>query len=373
MAKSSRSVTQADVAKAAGVSQGVVSRTLSGVKNGGSMNVGDSTRANVLRIAQEMGYQVRTARQPRDGSGGRRSNVLFVRDSYVVHSDETLEVYDSYRTVYYNCVNSLSLLLQQRELGLELHFLSDRKELMQRVAESEFSGIIWEAPIRDLALLQWLESRCPLVGLNSIEDHLLHSDSVCVRQHINIRMAAEYLWQQGHRKIATFGHVQGEFKSRLVAYKEFVQDRGIRDYVEFQALSDDKAISPAEKVAAIIETWKSLGEDAPTAMILGDVFAIPLLLRAPLSGIEIPRDLSVVGIDNTSAARLTCPPLTSMEESFDALCHAAIELLTDRMQDPSRPPHHVSISPRLIERESVRRLSGGSQPENNSIKSLLHV
>jgi LacI family transcriptional regulator len=139
----------------------------------------------------------------------------------------------------------------------------------------------------------------------------------------------------------------------VAAYSRFVEDRGIRNYSEFQDLSDAMEVPALDKVHSILDLWQQMGDSAPTALITSDVFALPLLIEARNRGINIPEELSVIGIDNTGPCSLVQPQLTSMEQPFDEMCRSAVEMLLRRREEPTAPSYSVQIAPRLISRKST--------------------
>ena len=83
-----------------------------------------------------------------------------------------------------------------------------------------------------------------------------------------------------------------------------------------------------------------------------DEMAAGILAAANSAGISVPRELAVVGFDDTRVARMTHPPLTTVRVPMSKMGAAAIELLCDRIADLQREPRRVSLSPELVVRES---------------------
>jgi LacI family transcriptional regulator len=352
MARSQKKITQQQIALKAGVSQSAVSAILSGSM---ALNVSAETRESVLAISEKLGYRARSPVVKNANASPGRSSVLLVRKEYAIPSEDWVGT--AYETYFGRILTASGRHLQNYGVGLSVFQLGDPKVLTQWLADSDVCGVLWRASEKDSALLHWVASRFPTVLLNHEWRSSVPFDSVRVDQEANILLAAEHLWSLGHRRIAVFGHVPGSpmFRRRMDAYHQFVSERNLRNYGEFQKISDVQEVPPLEKVAAIIKVWKSLGTEAPTALITGDVFALPLIHAARLAGIAIPQDLSVVGIDNTEACSLVHPPLTSVEEPLDELCRVAVDLLMRRKTDPTAPSQSVQIAPRLILRESVQR------------------
>ena len=84
--------------------------------------------------------------------------------------------------------------------------------------------------------------------------------------------------------------------------------------------------------------------------------------------ISIPSDVSVVGHDDVSGTTLVTPALTTVRVPQHELGRTSIQCLSDRAENPERPPHQVLISERLIVRDSVRNLNGPNlQPANTEV------
>ena len=64
--------------------------------------------------------------------------------------------------------------------------------------------------------------------------------------------------------------------------------------------------------------------------------------RSP-AAFRVPRDLGVVGFDDTRVAQMTNPPLTTVRVPMSKMGATAIELLCQRIAEPSRPAAKVSL------------------------------
>src|SRR5688572_6186947 len=78
-------------------------------------------------------------------------------------------------------------------------------------------------------------------------------------------------------------------------------------------------------------------------------------LRPPEAGLRIPQDVSVIGFDDIATAAFLSPPLTTMRIESTELAALAVRRLLDRAAAPNLTPIRVSLSCRLIERQSVAR------------------
>ena len=75
------------------------------------------------------------------------------------------------------------------------------------------------------------------------------------------------------------------------------------------------------------------------------------LLRM-IAGLEVPRDVALVGRDDTTFARVTSPTLTSVDLGGAERARLAAELLLARIDQPKRRVRTVAVEPKLVVRHS---------------------
>lgn len=356
MRRLSPHITQSQIARKAGVSQATVSAILSGSS---LLNVGEETRAAVMAIAEKSGYMTRkTSRKNVEGTSGKQ-NVFLVEGMPISSQTNEPWIEEAYEALMGKLFSTVSRQLQENGTGMSVYHLDKAQDLMRWLAEANVGGVLWHAKESDLTLLHWVATHYPFVLLNREWKTTLPIDSVSVDQEKLLLLAVEYLWELGHRRIALFGHnASSVSQRRLVAYHRFVEERGLRNYSEFQEISDAPEIAALAKVSEIISTWKRLGNKAPTALIASDVFILPLLREARKVGIRIPEDLSVIGTNNMTPCALVDPAVTAIDEPFEEMCCVAVDLLMRRKANPEESPRTVQIAPRLIKRGSVLSISG---------------
>jgi len=98
-------------------------------------------------------------------------------------------------------------------------------------------------------------------------------------------------------------------------------------------------------------------EHRPTAVITSnDLTAIGALGVIHDSGLEVPRDISLIGYDDISFARLTQPPLTTILLSRSQLAITALAALERLIRRDSSESVDYSISTHLVMRSSTRTL-----------------
>ena len=84
-----------------------------------------------------------------------------------------------------------------------------------------------------------------------------------------------------------------------------------------------------------------------------DLMAIGALDAAHESGLDVPTDLAIVGVDDIDAARLVRPALTTIRVPAQEIGRAAGDLLLHRLSDPDGARRHVLVRHSLITRHSA--------------------
>jgi len=91
-----------------------------------------------------------------------------------------------------------------------------------------------------------------------------------------------------------------------------------------------------------------------TAIVCGsDMMALGAVRAARLRGLQVPRDLSVVGYDDSTLIAFTDPPLTTVRQSVQAMSEAAVRALLDQIAGDPAPRAEYIFRPELVVRAST--------------------
>jgi LacI family transcriptional regulator len=85
-----------------------------------------------------------------------------------------------------------------------------------------------------------------------------------------------------------------------------------------------------------------------------DLMAMGAYIAIKEAGLQIPRDVAVVGFDNIPTAKLVSPPLTTIDQDQREVGRRAAEMLFERLEGSAPPVGRGEERPhRLIIRESA--------------------
>jgi LacI family transcriptional regulator len=98
---------------------------------------------------------------------------------------------------------------------------------------------------------------------------------------------------------------------------------------------------------------RMLREGKPDALVGANDHTAALLLQSLIKlKIEVPQKLRVVGFDDVAFATLVSPALTTIQQPCREIALTAYRAMMERLADPTLPPRNITLSPRLIIRDS---------------------
>jgi DNA-binding LacI/PurR family transcriptional regulator len=339
-----------DVAQRAGVSTSTVSNVL----NGRSDRMAKETLARVETAIRELKYRPNTsARQLKTGYtpliGLLVPSMANPMYGFIAREIETLaqERY-GFRIMIGNTY---------RDAAKEAHFFED---LMAHGVRGVIiiSSLVDEQHVeaaaeRGLVVVSYDRRATPAAsGGASVIDH------VTVDSFESSRIATQHLIDQGHRRLA-FVTPSGRTMSRgekingFLAAAKSAGLEGSAQVIEGMPVDEygDSMMSELGRVqAGLIAKSKS----RPTGVIgVNDLLAFGLMAGFRDAGLEVPQDVSVIGIDNVFLSTLMHPAMTSVRVPVPEMAQVMVERVMSRLSDPSISTQEFVFAPTLVARESV--------------------
>ncbi|HEY1987742.1 MAG TPA: LacI family DNA-binding transcriptional regulator [Terracidiphilus sp.] len=229
---------------------------------------------------------------------------------------------------------------------------------IRRMLERKAEGVaVMTFGIEEPLLEQLAERNVPLVFVDVGPDRpgisLLKVD-----YHHGIRQGVQHLAALGHRNIAfiTGPARLHSAQSRLAAFSKSLTECGIGLNQEWVIEGDHTLEGGIRAMETLLAFHKM-----PTAvMCSNDMTAIGVLHKVYRAGLRVPDDLSIIGFDDIQMARVTIPPLTSIQMSRLELARAAVTALRAHVEDLT-PHRDYQIDTRLVVRESTGYPRGSMQ------------
>lgn len=162
-------------------------------------------------------------------------------------------------------------------------------------------------------------------------------DAVVVDNQAAGRLAAEHLLDLGHTRLGVVcgaTRFNDRQRARLAGVREALFARGL-DLPDWRVSEQDFTLAGGRSGCS---TLLSLAEP-PTALVCGiDQLAVGCLIEVQSRGLSVPRDLSVVGIDNLEMAAHLSPALTTVHVPTARIGAAAAQVILDRIAGRPAPP-----------------------------------
>ena len=169
------------------------------------------------------------------------------------------------------------------------------------------------------------------------------------------RLAARHLLSLGHRHFACIAGPQSIelFTERARGFRMELAEAG--HAVEACIIAKDM-----NELNKIELGSRHLGEimvrcpECPIGLFCAnDLSALGAMQAAHRLGLAIPGQLSIIGVDDIPACRLTTPTLTSIAQPMARIAGEGVKLLIDMIRDRDCRPGNVVLQPELIVREST--------------------
>lgn len=328
-----------DVAKLAGVSISTASNALNNTPL-----VSEKTREKVLEAARKLNYKPNALARSLVTRRSRTVGLLIpdVSDPYFTEVARGVE----------DCASehdySVVLCNTDRNPDKERRYFNILRE--KRVDGIIFTG---GSMGNERHLLQLEEENAPVVVIGR---HSLPFRAVLVDNAGGASLAAEHLISRGHSRI---GFIAGPLSSttsqdRLEGYRITLARHGIPYTEKFVREGDFKIEGGAKAARELLDLPE---EERPTAIIAGnDQMAIGVIGVAREKGLQVPRDLAVIGFDDIPVASLITPPLTTVRLPMYEMGHKAMGLLLGvigKEQESGQDTGRITFSCELVVRGSA--------------------
>jgi LacI family transcriptional regulator len=339
-----------EIARQAGVSEATVSRALNNREN-----IAPATRARIQLISTQLGYQALRVKAATRvvGLAINLSPIDYVFDLVI---GVGAAVHDHGGRFEIGTVASHPM--QVPDPVLLAQFLS-----------SGIDGALLTASTMSSDELASLRDRtCPFVVVDPwvpLDDRI---PQVGTANFAGSRAATEHLLQLGHSRIGIITGMPGiqSAVERLAGYHAVLAGAGVPILPELQLLGHmdstgagdlrdrfpfEIGYEPAMRLLRLPEP--------PTAILaFNDAVAVGVMRAAHDLNLDIPRDLSLIGFDDTQFASVVSPTLTTVRQPVAEMGRAAVDMLYRLMERQTSGPWQMTLATSLIVRDSTGPVPG---------------
>ncbi len=329
-------VTLKDVAARAGVSRSAVSRTFTP-----GASVSQKTRTKVETAARDLGYFPNALASSL--TTGRTKLIGLISNNF--HNPVFLEVFD----LFTRGLQEKGL----RPLLVNLTDETDPETSLRLLRQYSVDGVVVASSTLPAGFArEFREAGLPVVHAFG---RLLTAPAVDVVGIDNIacgRMAAETLVARGYRRVAFMGGPEAATST---------QDR-FEGFREALAAHPDIAVSHSFAAAYSFEAGRRemlrlVGEGPAEAYFCGDdVLSIGALSALDDSGLSVPGDVGLIGLNDMEMAGWQNIDLTTIRQPIPEIVSASIRLVCSMLQGEDPVPQAHVFACKIIERGTLRAL-----------------
>ncbi|ADQ07974.1 transcriptional regulator, LacI family [Caldicellulosiruptor hydrothermalis 108] len=334
--KRRKEVTLEDIAKKLNISKNAVSVALSN-----KPGVSEKTRQLVLQTARELGYKFKE-KEIEKGTIGLIMTANVLQDPYF------------FSAIVYSVENEI------RKKGFEfsLYCISSEKEtsLDEILSNGSFKGIIIVSSVGKNVIDKIEEMRIPTV----IIDNLVESswiDTVNTDNKRSTKAAITYLISKGYKHIGFIGDINHaiSYKERWQGFIEAHEQCGLEIDKEVCKIEGFKDFSknPEPEIQEFLRGLKRVPE---AFFCVSDLSTLVTANTLKDMGLQIPKDIAIVGFDDTELVKHFKPSLSMIHIDRDYYGKRAVKQLLERIDFPSKPAEDIRIFCRLNIRKSIKNI-----------------
>ena len=325
------------VAQRAGVSKATVSRVMNG-----TAHVSEETAQRVREAIAELDFHpdinARTL-----GSGRSHLYGLIISDITNPYFPELVKAFEH-------------IAMEHGKDVLILNTDYDPKRMercVTRMLQRRVDGVaVMTSEMEDRLILSFNKRNIPTVFMDT--SAVRGAKVVCVDYAEGVRQAMEHLFALGHRRI---GFISGPLslnsaRVRARAFTKALHAQGIQAQPHWTQEGDHRVEGGHRAMQRMLRT----GERPTAVLASNDLTAIGAMGAIHELGLEIPRDISVVGFDDIQLSAYTQPALTTVHVPRTELAALAFRSLFEAQEDGSskraRAQEYI-IEPALVVRQST--------------------
>ena len=343
---------QKDIAENLNLSVATVSKAL----RGDYSDINNDTRERVVNMASQLGYT---------SHGSGRLQALLDEEQQKSYTVGVLILRKLHEWQHTNYFAGMTEKCSKMNVSLVLHYVGednchlilDKEHQPPALRDGSMSGMILVNHWPDEVVAS-LNAQVPCVSIQHSYQRT-RMDTIGVDEGQGIERLTEHLYSKGHRHIGFFGNCGQVYNARMrfaayiAALAKMQLEVDLSNVINVSpAHLEDKEISLTGQIESAIRQI----EQGVRAWICASDWVGYLLCRGLIDrGYNIPRDVSIVGFDDTEDNTFGCPKLTSITVPALRIGAEALRRLINRVKHPASPPLKVMLPCKLFEAQTTAR------------------
>lgn len=335
-------VTIRDIAQATGVSATTVSNVIHGKNN----RVSAETIQSINNAIKQLGYVPNMSARSLVSSS---SKVIGFVNHVITRTDANV-MDDPFHSA---AIGAIEMALRENGYYLMLRTVETAEELVTFLQNWNMDGLFFTGIFKDKFFDSVAGLHIPVVLIDSY----VRTSQFCnvgLEDFTGSYNATRHLIEKGHRHIAFASpNIKdgGVLQERFLGYKAALAEATIpfdkslifqqeMDIASCKLACDDIVKHP--EITGIV--------------VSADIMAAGIMAGLKSKGVRIPDDISIVGFDDINIAQLVSPPLTTIRQDMNLKGRLAVDFMLQLLSGKPLETKEITLSTKLIERDSVRAL-----------------
>ncbi|MDR3587405.1 MAG: LacI family DNA-binding transcriptional regulator [Desulfosporosinus sp.] len=325
-----------DIAKVVGVSKSTVSRVVSGH---GSCK--PDTKAKILKAMREMNY-----------TPNHHARAMVTKKTGIIG----VIIYRKHMPIishpYYGAILD-AIATETRKAGYSIMIMTDDEATMDvgdQFIRHRVDGLILLSRVTEELINYYQQTSIPFVLINNTA--IVKGTTYIVNDdYQGAYDAAIHLISKGYKTIA---YISGplehrSYRLRWEGFQAALQDHGAAVKMGLTYIGDSGVETGITGAASILQT-----NDKPDAVFASnDMIAIGALQVFHSLGLQVPRDIAVMGFDDIYFSQYTTPALTTVAVDKKQMGTLAVQKLLTMLESQRTENESIILPPRVIARDST--------------------
>lgn len=335
-------ITIKDIAKESGYAVGTVSRVLNN-----HPDVSETARAKILEVVEKHHFRL-------------NSNAKHLKQQS--SNGIAIVIKGSQNMLFASIVEQMQGMLLEKGFACLIYYISE----MENELEYAIQICIERRPVGIMFLgcnLQNFPTRfsviqipCVLVTNNALSLGFENLSSVSVDDAAAAKAAVNHLIGLGHRDIGILG---GYTSNSLVAQTRF---SGCEAAFKENDIPFDKSTQYVASMFTVQDGYNSMKQllerksDITAVFVMSDIMALGAVRAIKDAGLNVPRDISVVGFDGIELSKFLYPALTTIKQDNEKIAKRSVEILLANI-GKKQPAVHETVPFTVVVGESTTQNS----------------
>ena len=327
-----------DVAKKSNVSVATVSRILNDLDG-----YSEETRKRVMQVIDEIGYQRNDIARNLKMKSTHTIGVLLPK----VSTNFYIEILSGIEDFAH--INGYSVVIcNAGDSGKRT------EEYIRVMIERQMDGIIvCSLPPEKSLIEKIIGVNIPVILISTLYNGY-DIPYVKVDDYTASYAAVEYLIKNGHKKIAMLGGEESDPIAGIPRLEGFIKALKDNNLEVRENLIKHSGFSFKDGITSMEELLKEK-EKFTAIFATCDDIAVGALSVAHKRGIKVPDDISIIGYDNTQAAEMSYPALTTLAQPLYEMGQKSVEMIIKKISSNDEVKS-ITMPFKIVERDTVKKV-----------------